>query len=69
MIENDLLPDAVSRLVEQCNVLDEVWVPSSHHVEIFSKAGVKPSKLVVMPESLDTNYFDPEKVQPLSLHK
>lgn len=55
------------RLVEQCNILDEVWVPSKHHVEVFAKAGVEKSKLVVIPESLDTNFFDPNKVQPLSL--
>jgi hypothetical protein len=42
-------------------------VPSNHHVSIFAKAGVQKSKLVVMPESIDTDYFDPDTVQPLSL--
>ena len=60
-------PACCCRLVEQCNLLDEVWVPSNHHVGIFAKAGVQKSKLVVMPESIDTDYFDPDTVQPLSL--
>ena len=55
------------RLVEQCNARDEVWVPSNHHVAVFARAGVQASKLTVMPESLDTNHFDPATVQPLSL--
>jgi glycosyltransferase involved in cell wall biosynthesis len=55
------------RLVEQCNILDEVWVPSQHHIEVFARAGVDRSKLVVIPESLDTNFFHPDKVQPLPL--
>ena len=54
-------------MVEQCNAMDEVWVPSQHHVNIFSKAGVVESKLVVIPESLDTNLFDSDSVQPLPL--
>ncbi|KAL4855480.1 Initiation-specific alpha-1 [Chlorella vulgaris] len=56
-----------ARLVEQCNILDEVWVPSQHHIEVFAQAGVDRSKLVVIPESLDTNFFQPDKVQPLPL--
>ena len=55
------------RLVEQCNAMDEVWVPSQHHVKIFSKAGVAESKLVVIPESLDINFFNPDSVHPLPL--
>ena len=47
--------------------MDEVWVPSQHHVKIFSKAGVVESKLVVIPESLDINFFNPDSVQPLPL--
>jgi glycosyltransferase involved in cell wall biosynthesis len=53
--------------VEQCNTLDEVWVPSAHHVEVFAAAGVDRTKLVVIPESIDTNFFDPNKVPPLPL--
>lgn len=55
------------RLVEQCNTLDEVWVPSQHHVEVFTRAGVHSNKIVVIPESLDTNFFDPDTVQPMLL--
>ena len=55
------------RLVEQCNALDEVWVPSQHHVDIFTRAGVEKDKIVVIPESLDTHFFDPDTVQPMLL--
>ena len=61
------MPESLCRMVEQCNAMDEVWVPSQHHINIFSKAGVVESKLVVIPESLDTNLFDSDSVQPLPL--
>ena len=58
-----------ARVVQQCNMLDEVWVPSKHHVEIYASAGVERSKLVVVPESIDPNIFDPKSVEPLMLPK
>lgn len=58
-----------ARVVQQCNLLDEVWVPSKHHVEIYASAGVDRSKLIVVPESIDPNIFDPKSVEPLMLPK
>ena len=56
-----------ARVVQQCNALDEIWVPSAHHIEVFAQAGVERSKLVVIPESIDPLVFDPETVDPMML--
>lgn len=56
-----------ARVVQQCNELDEVWVPSKHHVEVFAAAGVEKRKLVVIPESIDPWVFDPGSVDPMML--
>ena len=56
-----------ARVVQQCNELDEVWVPSHHHVGIFAAAGVAKEKLVVVPESIDPLVFDPEATDPMML--
>ena len=36
------------------------------HVDIFADGGVAPSKLIVVPESVDTDFFNPDSTQPLS---
>ncbi|HXE32155.1 MAG TPA: glycosyltransferase [Terriglobales bacterium] len=54
--ETDSLPDGWT---ERCNVLDQVWVPSEFNRETFSRAGVAPERLRVMPEGLDTQRFRP----------
>jgi glycosyltransferase involved in cell wall biosynthesis len=40
--------------------VNEVWVPSEFNRETFSFAGVNADKLVVVPESLDIQSFDPD---------
>ncbi len=37
--------------------------------EVFSASGVKPEKLVIIPESLDTTLYDPDHTIPLDLDK
>lgn len=56
-----------ARVVQQCNELDEIWVPSKHHIEIYAGAGVEREKLVVIPESIDPLIFNPETVEPMIL--
>jgi len=62
MFETDRLPNAWA---ERLNQMDYVWVPTQFHVDIFSAGGVDPDKLVVMPESVDTEFFSPEHAATL----
>jgi glycosyltransferase involved in cell wall biosynthesis len=56
MFETDRIPSGwPARLA----AMDEVWVPTSFHKGTFSAAGVDPSKLHVLPETVDVNFFDP----------
>lgn len=60
MFETDALP---SGWAERCNLMDEVWVPSKFHIESFTKAGVRPDKLQVIPEAVETeSEFNPALV-------
>jgi len=60
MFETDGMPPGWA---DQCNLMDEVWVPSKWNVETFAKAGVERRKLFVVPEPVDTeNKFNPENV-------
>lgn len=55
MLETDKIPD---EWVKQCNLMNEVWVPSNFNKETFIKSGVdKP--IFVMPLGVDINYFNP----------
>ncbi|KAK3274364.1 hypothetical protein CYMTET_17449 [Cymbomonas tetramitiformis] len=63
MFETDrLTPEHVKR----CNRMNEVWVPSEFHREVFAAAGVERSKLVKMPEPVDVEFFTPAN-EPLQL--
>lgn len=43
---------------------DEYWVPTEYHIDVFKQAGIPPSKLLVVPEPVDTQFFDPRQVPP-----
>jgi glycosyltransferase involved in cell wall biosynthesis len=47
--------------------MSEVWVPTDFHRDVFAASGVDPAKLVVVPEPVDTDLFDPLRHQPLPL--
>jgi hypothetical protein len=47
--------------------LDEVWVPSQWHKDSCIGQGVPASKVFVIPESLDTNLYDPSITDPVAL--
>eukprot|EP00897_Mesotaenium_endlicherianum_P000473 jgi/Mesen1/10426/ME000082S09931 len=60
--------DRVSaRHVERCNCMDEVWVPTDFHLETFARSGVHQSKLVKVPQAVDTDFFDPASSARLPL--
>jgi glycosyltransferase involved in cell wall biosynthesis len=47
--------------------MDEVWVPTQFHYETFRQSGVDARKLFVVPEAVDTDFFDPSKYEPIQL--
>ncbi|MCX7915151.1 MAG: glycosyltransferase, partial [Verrucomicrobiae bacterium] len=64
MFETDRLP---ADWVTACNRMDEIWVPSRSNVETFTRAGVEPDLLHVIPEAVDHEVFDPARHDPLPL--
>lgn len=54
---------------ERINGMDEVWVPTKFQAEVFEQNGVDPAKIVLMPEAVDVDFFNPEDVQMLELDK
>eukprot|EP00040_Diaphanoeca_grandis_P014888 m.75636 g.75636 ORF g.75636 m.75636 type:complete len:489 (-) comp24809_c0_seq2:64-1530(-) len=44
---------------EMCTYVDQVWVPTQWHRDVFTKAHVFPEKLVVFPEAVDSDFFNP----------
>ncbi|KAK3235770.1 hypothetical protein CYMTET_54035 [Cymbomonas tetramitiformis] len=40
--------------------VDQVWVPTTWHRNVYVDAGVEASKVVVVPEAVDVDFFDPE---------
>lgn len=61
--------DSISpKWAENCNKkVDEVWVPTDFHRQVFSSSGVNPTKLVTIHLSLDTTLYDPEHTTPFAL--
>jgi len=64
MFETDRIPDGWSTRLNQ---MDEIWVPSKWAVDVFHRGGVERSKLVQVPEAVDTTNFNPEGATPLKL--
>ena len=56
MFETDRLPIGWA---DACNRMDAVWVPTEFNRETFSRAGVDPEKLRVVPGAIDIARFDP----------
>jgi glycosyltransferase involved in cell wall biosynthesis len=54
MFETDRIPEGWS---ERLNEMDYVWVPTQFHREIFSQNGVESSKLRIIPEGVDTEFY------------
>ena len=49
--------------VKCCNLADAVWVPTRWHQLLFVDAGVEPSKLFVLPEAIDSDFYKPNSLQ------
>ena len=64
MFETDRLPEG---FVPRCNAMNEVWVPSEFSRGVFAASGVDPRKLRVVPEGVNTTFFDPERYRPARL--
>jgi glycosyltransferase involved in cell wall biosynthesis len=56
MFETDRLPLGWS---DRLNAMDEVWVPTRFSAAVFIKHGVAPDKVVVIPEAVQTDVFNP----------
>lgn len=65
MFETDRLPDGWAK---KLNRMDEIWVPTEFHYDIFEKYGVKKKKLRIIPEGIDTDLFDPNKIKKIYLN-
>ncbi|GAX75338.1 hypothetical protein CEUSTIGMA_g2783.t1 [Chlamydomonas eustigma] len=64
MFETDGLQD---HLVNHIKQFDEVWVPTEFNRDTFSSAGISKDKIYVLPESINLDDFDPNRLQPLRI--
>lgn len=64
MFETDRIPQ---EWIQKCNRMDEIWVPSDFNKKTFSQAGIQENKIFVIPECIDTEVFNPDKVEPVQL--
>jgi glycosyltransferase involved in cell wall biosynthesis len=46
--------------VEECNAMDELWLPSTFCQDLFAESGVATEKLRLVPGGIDTRRFRPE---------
>lgn len=52
--------------VAQAPYVDEFWVPSNYVRDLYITSGVSPQKVIVVPNGVDTNAFNPN-VKPMAL--
>mmetsp|Transcript_21005 Transcript_21005/g.30319 ORF Transcript_21005/g.30319 Transcript_21005/m.30319 type:complete len:469 (-) Transcript_21005:84-1490(-) len=57
MFETDRIPTGWQ---DRLNTMDEVWVPTLFSADAFIKSGVNATKVVVVPEPVDTTFFSPD---------
>lgn len=62
MFESDRTP---SGWVDRLSSMDELWVPSVFQRDVFAAGGVDPAKMLVLPEAVDTAYFDRSRYGPV----
>ncbi|ETV78216.1 hypothetical protein, variant 2 [Aphanomyces astaci] len=65
MFETDRLPSGWAQRMD--DIMDEIWVPTMFAKSIFEAAGVPPNKVVVVPEAIDVEFFDPDTATPLPI--
>ncbi|GJD10615.1 hypothetical protein Gasu2_47950 [Galdieria sulphuraria] len=49
------------------NYVDEIWIPSQFNFETFSRSGVDPSRLHIVPQAITQYAYDLPTVLPLKL--
>ncbi len=64
MFETDRLP---AKWAESCNIMDEIWVPSTFNKKTFIFSGVDERKLHVIPFGIDTEAYDPGKTTAMDI--
>ena len=64
MFETDRLPQGWD---ERLNKMDELWVPANFHIKTFTEGGAEASKLVVLGEPVDIDFFNPLKTKELTI--
>lgn len=62
MFETDRLPDG---WVDRLNQMDEIWVPTQFHRELFERTNNIHTNVRVVGQGIDSNRWDPEKAKPL----
>lgn len=66
MFETDSIP---SGWVNRLNYMDEIWVPTEFSKQIFMEAGVEASKLIIVGEPVDTEFFRPVDLSELPIEQ
>ena len=64
MFETDRLPND---WVRQCNLMDEIWVPTEFNRKTFVESGVEARKIVKIPGAVDETHFDPSQHPAIEL--
>ncbi|GAB9465686.1 hypothetical protein Gpo141_00003085 [Globisporangium polare] len=59
MFETDRVPKGWP---DRMNAMDEIWVPTRFQEQVFVDGGVRPGAIQVVPEAVDVQFFDPERV-------
>ncbi|KAL7691504.1 putative glycosyl transferase, family 1 [Plasmopara halstedii] len=59
MFETDRVPHGWT---DRMNKMDEIWVPTKFQEKVFVSGGVRPEAIKVVPEVVDVEFFDPDKV-------
>ena len=52
---------------EACNLMDEIWVPSTFNYQSFSQGGVAKDKIRIVPLGVDVNFFQPDSTPPMQI--
>ncbi|GMF21791.1 unnamed protein product [Phytophthora fragariaefolia] len=60
MFETDRVPKGWP---QRMNKMDEIWVPTKFQEKVFVDGGVRPEAVKVVPEVVDVDFFDPDKVE------
>jgi glycosyltransferase involved in cell wall biosynthesis len=54
--------------VYQTQIFDEIWVPTVFHQTVFESHGIPSSKIQVIPEAVDVQFYSDDTVDVVKLH-